>query len=377
MAPANRTLEDVPFLRNLAATFNVKNIPLAIFLLILVCIACVTAAIIIILCIRSCLRRVYKTKPKRKPLKTAYLEDILDPVIEPGMCGLLTYALEYELTNKCFRVVVVEAKNLSSPNETKLHDAYASVRLLIRSGPKWIPHGPRYKTDVQRNTSVPRWHYSCNYTITETELKNSMLIIEVFDYDSLGQDRSVGRVEVTIGEIDMGEYLGATFEKTVALKPGSPKYRGIGEICVGLAYLTNPGCMEIFIYEIRRLDIGHAIAPGKDVISVQVELKHKKRTLGTFETKSRIDTINPYFNEKTMFNIKPKLLDEASVVCSLKKRSTLGRRTILAQAIIGPQSPLNTGTKQWDEMRSHSPRTHVMWHVLVPHGVKLDEINVN
>lgn len=372
MPPVNHTLEDVPFLRNLAATFRVTSIPLAIFLLILVCIACITAVVLIILCIRSCLRRVYMTKPKRKRLKTAYLEDILDPVVEPGMSGLLTYALEYEVSSKSFRVIVMEAKNLAPPDETKSLDAYASVQLVKRSGSKWVPCGPRHKSEVQRHTTVPKWHYSCSYSLTENELKNSMIIIEVFDYDNLGQDRNVGRVEVVVDEIDMEEYVGTTYEKTVALKPGSPKYKGIGEICIGMAYLSNPGCVEVFVYEVRRLEIGHLISPGKDVISVQIELKYKKRTLGTFETKTKVDTINPYFNEKVVFNIKPKYLSEASVVCSLKKRGTLGRQTVLAQSVIGPQSPLNTGVKQWDEMRLHTPRTHVMWHVLVPRGAEFE-----
>ncbi|VDP81459.1 unnamed protein product [Echinostoma caproni] len=368
MAQTNQSLSDVPFLRNLATSLNVASIPLAIFLLILICIVCIAALVVIILCAKSCIRRAYMSKPKRKRLKAAYLDEILDPVMEPGMSGLVTYEFHYDVTSKIFQVTVVEGKNLVTPADSETLDVYVSVLLLKQTGQAWKPLGKRYKSEIQRHTKTPRWNYSCNFSMTENDLKNSKLIMEVFDYDNLGQDRCIGRLEVPIGEIHMDEYVGTTYEKTACLRPGAPTYKGIGEICVGLAYLSNPGCIEVFVYEARKLDIQHLLTPGKSTLSVQVDLKHRRKTLGTFETKAKEDSVNPYFNARFSVNIKPKYLDDASVIFSLKQRGSFGRRSVLGRSVVGPNSSLNTGLKQWDEMRQHSPRTHVMWHVIVPNG---------
>ncbi|VDP77863.1 unnamed protein product [Echinostoma caproni] len=372
MASTDNNLSNIPFLRDMAINFNVKNIPLAIFFFVLICIGSVFAVVVIILCIKSCIRRAILSKARRKPIKGVFLDEILDPIVEPGMCGLLTFALEYDVSSKCLQVVIVEAKDLKNPIDSNKHDVYATARLLVLLDKMCVPRGKWYKTSVERDTLAPKWHFACPFTITEYELKNATLIIEVFHCDSLGQAHCSGRLEVAIGDIDMNEYVGGTYDKTAGLLSAAPTCKSTGELCVGLAYLSNPGCVETFIYEARKLDFGHLLTQGQDAIYIQVELKYRKRTFASYETKSKVDLINPYFNEKAVLPIKPKYLDQACVVYSLKKRRTLKRSNVLARAVVGSVSPLTNGVKHWDDMRKHSPRTHVMWHLLVPEANRLD-----
>ncbi|TNN12272.1 Synaptotagmin-11 [Schistosoma japonicum] len=64
------------FLINLTKLFHVSSIPLAIFILITICILCLTLLIVIILCIRTCVHRKYIPKSYKKKDKPVYVDDI-------------------------------------------------------------------------------------------------------------------------------------------------------------------------------------------------------------------------------------------------------------------------------------------------------------
>lgn len=367
MSSTQATLSQNPFLVNLAASFHVQSIPLAIFILIVICLLCTGLLVIIIICVRGSLRiSVQKRKPLKR-LKTVYMDEI-EALEEGGVeHGQLMYSLEYDIPSKVLTVIILEAKELNNDLDSDQIDAYASLKLVYERNGRYHQIGRTHKTDVRRRTKSPRWHFPCTFQVSQDDLKDAQLLFEVFDYDTIGQDRSLGRLDVSLSSIDITSYFGSPFEQISCLKPGSPKYSGLGELCVGLAYFPKTERIEVIIYEARQLTVKGLLADKKECqLSVRVALRHKAHDLKTFESTSRTELVNPYFNERTTMQLKEKHVPEACLVFELVKKRNYWRRTTLAFLTIGPNAELTTGAKHWEEMVRGSPRTQVMWHTWVP-----------
>ncbi|KAF7262521.1 hypothetical protein EG68_00273 [Paragonimus skrjabini miyazakii] len=356
-------LSQNPFLTRLAATFNVTSIPLAIFLLILVCLLCICALVFIILCIRSGIRRVYLTRIKKKRLKSIYLDELDIIGSKTSEYGQLSYMFMYELPTNALTVVIGEAKNLPFTSDQTAFDAYASLKLIREKQGRSEQVGKTQKTSIIRHTDCPRWHHSCTFQIPQSELSSIKLVFDIYDYDSIGQDRNLGRLIVPLDPISMDEYTGGFYEDTGPLQPGEAKFAGLGQVCIGLTYQSKLELLEVYIYEARKLTVKKFVSQEKNhQLDIHVELRVKRRLLGSFETSSKTELVNPYFNEKAQFQLRKKYLDRAVLICSLRKRGRLGRKEAIAFLRIGPTSEQNDGVKHWEEMTRISPRTHVMWH---------------
>lgn len=300
-------------------------------------------------------------------MKTVYMDEIAALEEGAGEYGQLMYSMEYDIPSKVLKVVILEAKELNNDSHNDQIDAYASLKLVREKHGRYHQIGKTQKTDVRRRTKAPRWHFPCTFQVSQEDLKDAKLVFEVFDYDTIGQDRSLGRLDVSLSAIDIASYFGSPFEQICCLKPGSPKYSGLGELCVGLAYFPKTERIEVIIYEARQLKVKEYLSEMKECqLSVRVELRHKSRRLKTFESTAKTELVNPYFNEKTTLQLKEKQAQEACLVFELLRKRTYGRRTPLAFLTIGPSAELTTGAKHWEEMIRGSPRTQVMWHTWIP-----------
>ncbi|CAH8626187.1 unnamed protein product [Dicrocoelium dendriticum] len=378
MPPASVVISSNPphlsnnsFLVKLAVDLNVTSIPLAIFLLILICIACILFVVVLILIARSCIRRKFIAKRKRKPAKGIYLDEIAGAVLGDveNTLGSLEYSLEYDLQSQQLKVGVIQAHNLQTPAGVDALDAYVNVNVYKQKGGKNEPVGKPQHT-IRRHSQNPVWHQSFCYDVRERELQVVFVVFEMFDYDSIGQDRSIGILKVTLKDLDESDYAGQIFECTGWLKPGTPMVDGVGELCVGLSYYPQHSRIDVTIYEARQLNVADKLSKRKgNRLLINVELQDKKgRRLSSNETKPKSEIINPYFNSKMSFPSKNVELTECAVVCQLKRHGKLGGNKTLAYCILGFGSTISTGSKQWEEMLRNPSKTHVMWHTLIQRG---------
>ncbi|KAA3670556.1 synaptotagmin-2 [Paragonimus westermani] len=356
-----------PIDMDLATAFHVPSLPVAIFLVILISLICISAVILIVFCVISKVRRLNIPKMKRKRLNSVYLNELDLGEGEKGAYGQLSYMFMFEKMLNTMHVVVLEATDLHSTCDTKTLDTYASIKLATSRHGKLLQLGKVYKTEVQRRTRLPRWNYRCSFEVTELDLAFVTLVFEILDYDSIGQDRSLGRLTVPLSNFKISEYTGIFYEGKGWLQAGEPRFEGLGELCVGLSYQPNANRLEIFVYEARQLTIYNVLSVEQNYrLDIQVELRYRRKLLGRFSTNSKTELVNPYFNEKHQFSLKEKFLNEAYVLFRLRVRRQLGRSLEVAALIIGPNSELTTGAKHWGEMVRSSPRTHVMWHTWIP-----------
>ncbi|VDP91338.1 unnamed protein product [Echinostoma caproni] len=325
-------LSNNKFLVNLAVTFNVTSIPLAIFILILVLIACVLFLVVCILIARSCLRRKFVTKRKRKAIKSIYLDEIPGamPGSDVGQYGQLEYSLEYNLDRQKLHVGVIQANNLVPRPGVDEPDPYVALTVI-----KQIVLFDPQKTAIRKKSRSPCWQQMFDFDIKEPELRSITLVFDVFDYDSIGQDSCIGQFRLSL------------VEHSDWLTPGEMTVDGMGELCIGLCYYTQYNRIDIIVYEARQLVLD------------------SNRSLGANETKTRHEIVNPYFNEKMSFPTKAYPVDELSAICRLKRKGRLGTKHTLGTVTLGGQNDISTGRKQWDEMIKSPGKTHVMWHTLI------------
>ncbi|KER30415.1 hypothetical protein T265_03149 [Opisthorchis viverrini] len=364
-AANSESLSNNDFLVNLALTFNVVNIPLAIFILILVCIACILFVVLVIFIVRSCIRRKFIPKSKRRPIKSIYLDEI--PGAIPGQVegqhGTLEYSLEYQLTKQQLNVGVIQANDLALRPGVEHLDPYASVSLLKVQGEKSKVFGKVNKTVVRKNSTSPNWQQTFAYQIPESELKCITVVFEVFDYDSIGQDICIGHLDVPLKEVDEGEYAGQILERTGWLKCGEPMMEGIGELCIGLCCNNTGSQIDVTIYEARQLTVADQLSSKRgSSVFVHLVLKHNKKRMGHYNTKPKPELINPYFNERHTFTVKSGNLDSCVLLCKLKSNS--GRKKTLGHTQLGVDATSSTGAKHWEEMIKGPGKTHVFWHML-------------
>ncbi|VDP99622.1 unnamed protein product [Trichobilharzia regenti] len=301
-----------PFVINLTKSFHVASKPLAIFLFILVCLACLGFIFLILLCTRTCIRRKYAPRVLRKRPKGIYVDEIPGLVQNPiqHKYGSLEYSLEYSIDREQLRIGVLKAK---------------------------------------------------------CDLNKAVIIFEVFAYDSICQDSSIGKLEVYLQDEDHSEFVGKNLEKTGWLVAGTGYNFGIGELCVGIGYYPNRSRIDVCIYECRQLKLESYMPKLKNrELDILVMFKHRKHTVQRERTHKRKELINPYFNQKISFPLKENNLEQISVVCQLRCINRLRMKHVLGDIQIGMDSKQTTGIKQWEEMVKNPSKMHVMWHSIAP-----------
>ncbi|CAH8538237.1 unnamed protein product [Schistosoma margrebowiei] len=383
------SFETNPFVIDLTKSFHVINKPLAVFLFICVCIACLFFIIIILLCIRACIRRKYVPKVLRKRPKGIYIDEIpgLTQNNEQYKYGSIEYSLEYNIDRKQLKVGVLQANNLIGPISSDSLDPYTTVTLAKYDGHNLRIIGKQERTNIVLNTNRPVWKKSFTYDVEEHDLNHTVIIYEVFAHDSICQDISIGKLEIYLKDEDYSEYAGNIIERTGWLTAGTIYKFGLGELCIGVGYYPNNNLphIDVCIYECRQLNLDDYLPKSKQrELDILIILKHKKHIVYRQKTHKRKELINPYFNEKISIPLKNSnatintttkttsssssinQIENFHVFCQLRHVNRLHIKKVLGTVHIGLDSSQASGIKQWEEMIKSPSKIHVMWHSIVP-----------
>ncbi len=84
------------------------------------------------------------------------------------------------------QVALIKAKNLIKADLTGKSDPYAVLKFGKQSD----------KTNVIKNTLEPQWDFDTSFKVPDGDADK--LLVEVFDSDKLGKDKSLGKVEVDV-----------------------------------------------------------------------------------------------------------------------------------------------------------------------------------
>jgi Ca2+-dependent lipid-binding protein len=86
-------------------------------------------------------------------------------------------------------VDLIKAKNLMKTDITGKSDPYA----VLRFGKQ------KEKTNTIKNTLEPQWDFSTDFKVPDGTADK--LLVEVFDSDKLGKDKSLGKVELGLADL--------------------------------------------------------------------------------------------------------------------------------------------------------------------------------
>uniref|UniRef100_A0A5K4FBQ3 C2 domain-containing protein n=1 Tax=Schistosoma mansoni TaxID=6183 RepID=A0A5K4FBQ3_SCHMA len=417
----NNSLPQNSFLLNLTKTFHVSNISLAIFILVIICILCLTFIILTILCIRTFIRKKYMPKKYKKKEKPIYVNDI------PGLMkpnnelhnnnGTIEYSLSYNIKEEQLKICIIQANNLIIPNDKQEPlNAYATISLMKYDNntqlnnpsnildPNLDPNlndkhlkliGKQYRTDIIHHSNKPCWNQSFIYKLKKNQLKYIIIIIEIFNYNDQYLDTNLGKLFILLNQLDHSDYAGKFFEKTDWLLinhsiNNNPNYHNhiLGEICIGLIYDPNHLNINLYIYEIRNLNLNQYFNDtttnddNEDTtykqkwkfssieLNIVTYIKYNDRLLQKYKTQSRKELINPYFNEKFCFKIKEKYLKNLLIIIQLRQVEKWRYRRIVGEVCIGQDVFQLKSIKHWDELLKFPDKLHVRWHPIYAIPIK-------
>ncbi len=90
-------------------------------------------------------------------------------------------------------VDLIKARNLTKADMIGKSDPYAILKLGKQ----------KEKTNTIKNTLEPQWDHHAEFTVPDGD--SDTLLVEVFDADKLGKDKSLGKAEINILDLTATE----------------------------------------------------------------------------------------------------------------------------------------------------------------------------
>ncbi|CAH8522830.1 unnamed protein product [Schistosoma intercalatum] len=399
-------LSNNQFLLNLTKLFHVSSIPLAIFILITICILCLTFIILLILYIRTFMHKKYIPKVYKKREQPIYIDDI------PGLIkfnnnnnnnelhnyGTIEYSLNYNLNTEELKICIIQANNLLVMNEQEPLNPYATISLIKYKNknsqlqiikPIQFIH-KKYTTNIIYNSNKPCWNQSFLYKLSINQLKCIIILLEIFHYNNQYIDQFLGHLLIPLNQINHSEYIGKFYEKIDWLSMNNRIYPiNIGEICIGLGYYTDTSRIDLCIFEIKNLVLNTTTTTattttttndndnknnnkGKliDALATELDLiiyiKYNNHLLHKYKTESRKELINPYFNKRISFQIKEKYIKHLYIIIQLRQIHKWSMKKIIGELCISLNALQLKSMKHFNEIIQLPNQLHVKWHPIYP-----------
>ncbi|XP_012288184.1 synaptotagmin-6 [Orussus abietinus] len=278
--------------------------------------------------------------------------------------GRLHLRLKYDFKTSDLRVHLIEAHDLAGINQGGFNKPYVKVTLVPEVDSR------ERQTSVFENNPNPVFDQDFKFAVSQDDLQEKTLILQIFDHDHLSRNDVVGTVRVSMDELQLVPFTYPTEiwgEIARDIKP--PEARQ--EVLVSLSYLPNAEKLEVGVLEARNL-----FPPeNKETLDpyCKVSLLFGDRRVKKWKTAPNKMTRHPVWNEARSFKISASTLLTAAVeICVLDSNSDLnGGNVIVGSCIlgpapipgIGPEAGNNQGREHWLHV-TRSPGALSMWHTL-------------
>ncbi|KAJ8406545.1 hypothetical protein AAFF_G00301190 [Aldrovandia affinis] len=330
----------------------------ALMLLVLVtCVLCI--------CVKCCCKG--KRKRKRKLEQQIHLKGVngstTTALVQPEMDdveygsadkprGRMLYSLEYSAQNSELTVGVKEAAGLKAMDLGGTSDPYVKVYTL--------PNKPKtYETKVFRRTLQPVFNEYFKFQIPLTELNDSTLVMQMFDFNRFTKHDIIGELRLQLGAIDWNHVIEEWKDLSEASKF---EQENLGDICFSLRYVPTASKLTVVILEaknLKKMDHGGLSDPYVKVQLILDKRKWKKR-----RTSVKKRTLNPYFNESFNFEVPFDQIQRVQVVISVWDHDKVSRNDAIGKIFLGCEAGGNQ-LRHWADMLSNPRRPVAQWHSLL------------
>ncbi|XP_028414146.1 rabphilin-3A-like [Dendronephthya gigantea] len=277
-----------------------------------------------------------------------------------GPLGVLEFTVNYIKDDRRLEVHIHHGKGLRAMDSSGFSDPYVKVHLL--PGAK---RGNKTRTQTIKKTLDPVFNETLTYHgITEEDMKNKTLRLQVLDEDKLARNDFIGEIKLPLTAVlltnnrRMQKILQPKSEdKADAASPGE----FLGRIYISLRYVSKDSKLVVGIIRcssLAAMDVnGYSDPYVKCYLLPDPNKKSKQRT----KTKKR--NLNPEFNEHFSYKIAPNDLASCTLEITVWDEDFGKPNEFIGGIHLGVKSQGQL-LKQWFETLKYHNKESKYWHSL-------------
>ncbi|XP_062857604.1 synaptotagmin VIII [Trichomycterus rosablanca] len=266
--------------------------------------------------------------------------------------GKLLYSLEYNNARSEMTVGIKEASELMAMDHLGTSDPYVKVYMLPSKS-------KTFETKVFRKTLNPVFNENFKYQISQKDLSESTLVMQVYDFNRFSKHDVIGELRLELSAVDWNHVIEEWRDLS---EPSKNEQVHLGDICFSLRYVPTASKLTVVILEaknLKQMDVGGSSDPYCKVQLVLDRKKWKKK-----KTSVKKSTLNPYFNESFTFDVSFEQIQRVQLVISVWDHDKVSRNDAIGKIFLGCDATGNQ-LRHWADMLSNPRRPVAQWHMLL------------
>ncbi|NXH10832.1 SYT1 protein, partial [Bucco capensis] len=341
-----------------------SHIPLPKWALIAVAVAVALLLLLFLICIIRCCCCKKKHKKKERVSLQAVSSSTTASLVQPEMedleqdreqmrRGKLQYSLEYNFRAQELKVGVKQAAELKAMDSGGTSDPYVIIYLTSDTKKK-------YETKVYRKTLNPVFNESFNLQVTQAEVSESTLVMQIYDFNRFAKNDIIGEVRLPLASVNLQHVLEQWSDLVAASKV---EEEHLGEICFSLRYVPSTGKLTVLILEAKKLKRMDSHGLSDPFVKVHLILNRKKWKKKMTSVKK--NTLSPYFNEVFVFEVPFSQIQNVDVVISVWDHDKVTKNEPIGKVFVGCRAG-GQQLRHWSDMLCSPRRPIAQWHSLQP-----------
>ncbi|VBB31250.1 unnamed protein product [Acanthocheilonema viteae] len=242
--------------------------------------------------------------------------------------GTLTFSLRYDFIHRVLMVHIIRADGIPAENS----EPYVKLCLLPE-------RRNQYKTRIFKNPSNPECNEMFSFDVSHANLSSRMLQFTVYNFVRFTRHGLVGNV--ILRDLFEKSQLSTWTEHTMQII-GTPGKDDFGDLLVYLLYSIADRKLYVTVskaYNLRPMDITDPY--------VKIEQIYQRRRVKARKTSIKRANLNPVYHECLEFDLPLNEIEGTSLLVRVMDWDRIGHDDLLGCCIIGNNSPMPEGRKQW------------------------------
>ncbi|XP_076235732.1 synaptotagmin beta [Calliopsis andreniformis] len=280
--------------------------------------------------------------------------------------GRLHLRFKYDFDRSDLHVHVIEAHDLARSGQGGFNDPYVKLMLTPEVDSR-KRQTQKYRDDA---SSCPFFDQQFKFPVSNDELHDKILVLQVLDYDSFSRNDIVGSVKVPLHILRLDSPT-STEEVWGEIERERKPPEQIQEVLLSLSYLPIAERLKVVILKARNLFPPQEKGTLDSFVKVNLlcgEKRVKKKTA------VRKATTSPVWNEAMSFDVPASSLASSAIEVRVMDSSNefIGGNVIVGSCIVGPatgsipgaEDSGSQGREHWLHMTQSPRKTIAMWHTL-------------
>ncbi|KAK3097765.1 hypothetical protein FSP39_012990 [Pinctada imbricata] len=290
-------------------------------------------------------------RPDLYPRKDAVLQQ---SSLEQSL-GRLHLRIKYDFRTSDIVVHLIEAQDLSSESTRDAEGGFGDPYVRICLIPE-VDERIR-QSSVKRKTCNPFYNEYFKFPVTFDDVKDRILLFQIYDYDKFSRHKSVGEVSVDLGKVDVSNSV----ELWSDIQKATQFTGDMGEVLLSLSYLPTAERLTIVVLKAKELVMTGAGGSCDPYVRISLIVDGKK--IKRKKTSVKRSTTSPVWNEALSFNIPAETLPKVNLEVTVLDHDLIGHGEFVGRCILGPGREGTEG-QHWNDMLQNQRKSMAMWQHL-------------